>query len=333
MAKRNIVISALQPEKFDFWNVRDPDFSPGAVDPKRIEKNVATICRLLHEAGRRHSDIAVAPEDIQGISGLQYYTPDPGLFRRFVEPVPGPTTRRLGAIARQHRMCIAAALFERHAGRIYNTAVLLGRKGELIGRYRKTHVPLGEAVAVSPGHAYPVFRTDFGVVGMLICWDMIFPEVARILALRGAELLLFPTLGLGPERIGEAMLSVRAVDNRVYIVMSKPAPPGACPGRSAVIDPEGIFVADAGYAKNVVVTATIDLSVPRGESNPGDMFELRDKWEEVLSTRRPETYAFLAAARPPVEKRYQNIRRLRSRSRLEALVQKKIPFIPHKENA
>jgi predicted amidohydrolase len=85
-------------------------------------------------------------------------------------------------------------IFEREGDAIYNTAALIGRKGELIGKYRKTHLPAVEAWNETHGDGFPVFETDFGTVGMLICYDILFPEAARCLVLNGAEILFNPTM-------------------------------------------------------------------------------------------------------------------------------------------
>jgi predicted amidohydrolase len=132
------------------------------------------------------------------------------------EPVPGPTTSFLGRLAKKHGMYIAAGLLERDGDTVYNTAVLMDRNGELFGKYRKVCLPREEIQGgVTPGESLPVFDTDFGRIGLMICWDVFFPEPARLLALQGAEVILMPIWG-GIFDLAQA----RAIENQVYLVTS-----------------------------------------------------------------------------------------------------------------
>ncbi|MDF2725949.1 MAG: carbon-nitrogen hydrolase family protein, partial [Paenibacillus sp.] len=125
-------------------------------------------------------------------------------------------------------------------GTLYNTAVLFGRGGELVGKYRKTHLTTGEFdMGITPGKDLPVFELDFGKVGLLICWDAWFTETARILALQGADIICVPLNGDGVPNHAEHVWPTRAFDNGVYMVYSsvyKGSP-------SAIIAPNGEFLA------------------------------------------------------------------------------------------
>ncbi len=165
------------------------------------------------------------------------------------EPVPGPTTAALAALARSRRAWVAGGLYEREGKAVYNTAVLLDRGGRLAGRYRKVYLPREEVEGgLAPGSAYPAFTTDFGTVGLMICWDVQYPEAARALALAGAELLLVPIWG-GNEALGKA----RAIENRVFLASSGYDYP------TQVIDPDGRVLARAEGDGTVALT-TVDLS-------------------------------------------------------------------------
>jgi predicted amidohydrolase len=132
------------------------------------------------------------------------------------EPIPGPTTEYFAGLARQHQLHIVLSLYERDDHDVYNTAVLLGPDGNLIGRYRKVCLPHSEIEAgITPGSDYPVFQTRFGKVGMMVCYDGFFPEVARELTNRGAEVIAWPVWGCNP-LLGRA----RACENHVYVVSS-----------------------------------------------------------------------------------------------------------------
>ncbi len=126
------------------------------------------------------------------------------------EPVPGSGTEKLAALARELEMVIVASLFERRAAGLYhNTAVVLDRDGSLAGRYRKMHIPddpgYYEKFYFAPGDlGFQPIQTSIGKLGVLICWDQWFPEAARLMALAGAELLLYPTaIGWDPDDPGE----------------------------------------------------------------------------------------------------------------------------------
>lgn len=125
----------------------------------------------------------------------------------------GPTTARLAELALARKTRVAAGIYERDGRAVYKAAVLIDREGRVAGRYRKVSLP-GEEVegGLTPGSSWPVFETDFGRVGMMSCYDVLFPEPARALAAQGAELILLPIWG-GDETLAAA----RAIENRVFL--------------------------------------------------------------------------------------------------------------------
>jgi predicted amidohydrolase len=176
---------------------------------KSSRDNLEEFAALTAEAGRQKADIVCLPEGIT-VAGTGKSYAD------VAEPVPGPSTEFLGKYAREHRLYVVAGLYERDGRAIYNTAVLLGRDGQLVGKYRKVCLPREEIDGgLTPGKDYPVFDTDFGRVGLMICWDVHFPEVARELAAGGAEVVFLPIWG-GNETLAKA----RAIENQVYLVAS-----------------------------------------------------------------------------------------------------------------
>jgi len=176
---------------------------------KSAEGNCRLYAPLIAEAARQKADLVVLGETIT------YY----GLGKTFAEvaePVPGPSTEYFGGLARKHDLYIVAGLVERSEHLIYNTAVLMGPDGKLVGKYRKTTLPRSEIEGgVCPGSDYPVFETRFGRVGMMVCYDGFFPEVARQLANRGAEVIAWPVWGCNP-----LLARARAFENHVYLVSS-----------------------------------------------------------------------------------------------------------------
>jgi predicted amidohydrolase len=164
---------------------------------------------LIAEAARQKADLVVLGET------LTYF----GLRRRFeevAEPIPGPSTEYFGQLAKEHNLYLVPGLVERERHLIYNTAALIGPDGNVIGKYRKVCLPRSEIDAgICPGSEYPVFQTRFGRVGIMICYDGFFPEVARELANRGAEVIAWPVWGCNP-----LLARARACENHAYLVSS-----------------------------------------------------------------------------------------------------------------
>ncbi len=176
---------------------------------KTAEEKRTQFAPLIAEAARRKADLVVLPET------LTYYSS--GLTpAETAEPVPGPSSDYFAALAKQHNLYIVAGLYEKDAHKVYNVAVLLTPEGEVGGKYRKVTLPDSEAAAgVAPGQEYPIFQTRFGALGMMICYDGFFPEVARELTKNGAEVIAWPVWGCNPE-----LARARAAENHVYLVSS-----------------------------------------------------------------------------------------------------------------
>ena len=176
------------------------------------------------------------------------------------EPVPGPTTERLGALAREKKAWIVAGVYERVGHVIYNTAVLIDRGGKYVGKYRKVYIPREEMEGgITPGDSYPVFQTDFGKVGMMICYDVFFADPARGLATNGAEIILMPIWD-GKETLARA----RAEENHIFLAAS-------CYGfPSTIWDPMGETIARAD-AEATLAISTIDLAKRYDEEWLGNM--------------------------------------------------------------
>lgn len=178
-------------------------------DGKTPMDNCRQFEPLIADAARQRADLVVLPET------LTYY----GLGKSFfdvAEPAPGPSTDYFGELAKKHNLYIVAGLVERDRHLIYNVAVMLGPDGKIVGKYRKVALPRSEiAGGITPGNEYPVFDTRFGKVGMMVCYDGFFPEVARRLSDNGAEVIAWPVWGCNP-----LLASARACENHVYLVSS-----------------------------------------------------------------------------------------------------------------
>ena len=209
------------------------------------QESVRRFLEVIEKAVPSRTDVILLPEVITLVG-----TEKTGKKAMDVaEPVPGPTTARLAEVARLRHSYIAASIYERDGRAIYNTAVLIGRNGEVVGKYRKVYLPYDEPDdGVTPGSDYPVFQTDFGKVGMMICWDSAFADPARALALKGAEIILMPIWdGL------QTLVKARGMENGVFLATSSYGDP------SFVQDPTGEIVASA-IKQGEVAVATVDLN-------------------------------------------------------------------------
>jgi predicted amidohydrolase len=210
------------------------------------QKNLELFAADIAELADKKADIICLPEGITVVGTGKVYAD-------VVEPIPGPSTEFLGKVAAKHKVYVAAGLYERDGKVLYNTCVLIGRDGKLIGKYRKACLPDEEVVGgLCPGSDFPVFETDFGRVGMMICWDLSYPEVSRALAAKGAEVILMPIWG-GDETLARA----RAIENQVFLVAS------GYDFRSALYAPTGKPLASAAKdpreaSENLVVE--VDLN-------------------------------------------------------------------------
>lgn len=206
-------------------------------------EGVRAFVDLARDAAPAETDVILLPEGITVVGSGRGYA-------EVAEPVPGPTTRTLGALARARGAWVVAGLYEREGAAVFNTAVLLDREGRLAGAYRKVYLPREEVEGgLTPGTEYPVFTTDFGRVGLMICWDTQYADPARALALGGAELLLVPIWGGN-----ETLVRARAIENRVFVATSGYDFP------TLVLDPDGAALARAEDDAGSLATATIDLN-------------------------------------------------------------------------
>lgn len=167
------------------------------------QANLASIVAHVAKCAAQGAQLVVLQELHNGPYFCQQESTD---YFALAEPIPGPSTQFLGQLARQHQIVIVGSLFERRAAGLYhNTAVVLDRDGSLAGRYRKMHIPddpgFYEKFYFTPGDlGFRPIDTAIGRLGVLVCWDQWYPEAARLMALAGAELLVYPTaIGWDPQ--------------------------------------------------------------------------------------------------------------------------------------
>jgi N-carbamoylputrescine amidase len=253
------------------------------------EANFAAAVEHIRDAAERGANVVCLPE----LFRAQYFCQreDTRLFD-LAEPIPGPSTAKLAAVAREARVVIIASLFERRAPGLYhNTAVTLNADGELAGVYRKMHIPddplYYEKYYFAPGDlGFQAVDTAFGRVGTLVCWDQWYPEGARLTALQGAEVLFYPTaIGWHPaekDEFGAAQYDAwqtiqraHAIANGVYvagvnrvglehgdILGNRAAGPGLeFWGGSFLADPFGRILAKASHDEEEILIGEIDLAL------------------------------------------------------------------------
>jgi len=248
--------------------------------------NCEEFAPLIAEAARNGADLVVLGETVHYV----------GLGKKpheVAEPIPGPSTEYFSGLAKKHGTHIVVSLYERDGRLVYNVALLIGPDGRIIGKYRKVCLPHSEIEAgVMPGNDYPVFDTKFGKVGMMVCYDGFFPEVARELSKRGAEIIAWPVWGCDP-----LLAPARANENRVVIVSSTYMDVKAKWMLSAIYDRDGTVLA-AADTWGTFVMAEVDLNARRiGPYNLGDFRAMVHRHRPV-----PPAEAALPAPAPATEK-------------------------------
>jgi N-carbamoylputrescine amidase len=272
------------------------------------DANLEKAAERVRDAARLGAAVVCLPELFQA----QYFCQreDIRLFD-LAEPIPGPTTEKLGAVAREEKVVVIASLFERRAPGLYhNTAAILEKDGRIAGLYRKMHIPddplYYEKFYFTPGDlGFRAFDTSAGKIGTLVCWDQWYPEGARITALQGANVLFYPTaIGWHPQEKDEfgtaqhdawqTIQRSHAIANGVYVAAvnrvgvehgdvrgNRVEGPGLeFWGGSFLADPFGRVTAKASHDREEILIGEIDLR---------QMEDTRRNWP-FLRDRRIDAY-------------------------------------------
>jgi predicted amidohydrolase len=240
------------------------------------EQNLKEFIAVAEKQAPEKTDLIIFPEGMT-VVGTTFKYPE------VAEKVPGPTTEALGTLARARKSWIVAGLYERDGLAIYNTAVLIDREGRFAGKYRKVYLPREEIEAgLTAGNSYPVFDTDFGRLGLMICWDVQYADPARALALAGAELIALPIWGGNL-----TLIRARAIENSVFVATSGYDVP------AMVVDRMGETLA-ATESNGTVARATVDLN--RRYEWPW-LGEMRGRFHRELRLDVPVKRAEFPAAR------------------------------------
>jgi len=220
------------------------------------EGNVAKALDGLKEAAAQDAKIACLPE----LFNTGYIIESHHLFSQS-EPIDGPVIKKLQKFAADNEMIIIAPIAERGevTGVVYNTAVLIDEKGKVLGCARKNYRWGVEKLSYREGKGYPVFETNLGKIGILICYDAELPEPARLLALKSAELVFVPSCwSKKGETRWDIQLPARALDNLYFVVGVNIVGENNC-GKSKIISPRGRVMAEAPRENEAVLTTRIGL--------------------------------------------------------------------------
>ncbi|RJS60798.1 N-carbamoylputrescine amidase [Bacillus sp. PK3_68] len=241
------------------------------------EKNVETAEGLIREAANRGAQIICTEE----LFGGQYFpqTIDVNKYE-WAEPIPGPTCDRMQRLSQELGVVIIVSLYEYVRDGLYFNTVVVYEDGEYLGKYRKHHIPEGpqyiEKYYFTEGDTgYPVFKTKYGTIGVLICWDEWFPEPSRILALKGADVVFYPSaIGSEPDnpdldtsQTWVDAIRAHGIHNNMFIaavnrVGREDSNEGHMTfyGRSFISNPWGTIIKEAETKEDEIIMAEIDLA-------------------------------------------------------------------------
>ena len=269
------------------------------LEPKLAEKarNLDACLARLEEAAAQGAQLTVFPEC--AIPGYMFDSAEEAL--PYAEEIPGPTTEAFERECARLGVHAITGLLERDGDTLYNAAILVGPDG-LIGSYRKTHLPfLGVDRFVTPGDELKVFDTAIGRIGLIICYDLRFPEVTRTLALQGADMVALPTnFPMAAKLQCDVIAPARAAENRIYLLVANRVGKerwGEFCGWSQIVDPYGTRLTEAGETEEALLVADVELEKARDKDYvvPGE-YELY-----LFGHRRPELYGALVEEESPVQ--------------------------------
>jgi predicted amidohydrolase len=257
-----------------------------------LAKMIQQVETVMHEAPQ--TQLIIFPELIT--SGYECQ----GDFQALAETVEdGTSIQEMGQVARKFGVHIVYGFPERDSDLrdvLYNSAILLDADGSPVGVYRKVHLFASEKEFFRPGCSYPLFQTAIGKLGIMICWDTAFPEVARSYALQGADLLVvstnwekayLPDLATDNEADWDLVTRARALDNCIYLAAANRIGDDKTLGffgRSKIIGPTGVPLAQLDEEREGMITAELDYAIP---------LELRHRYYTFFRDRRPDTYGQL----------------------------------------
>ena len=285
-------------------NAYNPKFTIEAVK-KHAADNLERTLNVFRMAGEAGADVVVSVEYALNFGDFGSLEKQK-ILREMLETVPGPTTEAVSEISKKYKMFTATNFIERDGDNTFNTTVLIGRAGEIIGKYRKIHLPAYESWYTAAGTDYPVFETDIGRIGFSICHDMAFPEHCRGMALSGADIILHATGGWGfvtNYELGRALLQVRAAENCVYIAnayTTNSMLPSSC---SCIVSNRGVILNENdSQTEDGIAIAEIspDYEMASDDIMWNFMSGVRSERMRFMLERNPAAYGLIPDASPPL---------------------------------
>ena len=268
--KINVSCVQMKPERYD------------------VEGNIKKMCDFIHKVMKEKSDmdLIIFPELIT--SGYECYDE----FKTLAEVATNASSVKIiGEIAKKYKTNIVFGFPERDDKDetiLYNSAAFINHQGELSGVYRKVHLFDTEKKYFTPGCDYPAFDTNFGKIGVMICWDTAFPEVARTYALKEVDLIVVSTNWEKPYSDDwDLVTSARAFDNCIYLAAANRIGDDdklGFFGHSRIVSPLGKPIVKLDEEIEGIISAELDLSIP---------VDLRDKYYTIFKDRKPATYKLL----------------------------------------
>lgn len=252
-----------------------------------VEANVAKAEKNIREAHANGANFICLPEGFN----TGYYCFDYETMKAAAEPIDGKTITKMRGLAKELGVhLLAPIMMSVGTGLTENTAVLIGDEGEIIGTYSKTHLVGAEQMHLRKGREFPVFDTKFGKVGIVVCYDICFPETTRILALKGADFIICPSAWRDGSYFRDwlnQVTEVRALDNTVFVALvnyTGELPDSPFCGCSQVVSPIGQVLVRASADQEEIVYQDIDMSMVHKER----------MGNTVLIDRRPDLYKILS---------------------------------------
>ncbi|CAM4426715.1 omega-amidase NIT2 [Lepidochelys kempii] len=257
--------------------------------------NLNKACDLIRKATAQGAKVVALPECFNSPYSTKY-------FPEYAEKIPGESTQKLSEVAKECGIyLIGGSIPEEDAGKLYNTCTVFGPDGAMLAKHRKIHlfdinvpgkIRFQESETLSPGDSFSVFDTPYCKVGLGICYDIRFAELAQIYAQKGCQLLVYPgafNMTTGPAH-WELLQRGRAVDNQVYVATASPARDEKASyvawGHSTVVNPWGEVIAKAGTEETVIYTdidlkklAEIRQQIPLHTQKRSDLYSVEAKRE------------------------------------------------------
>lgn len=255
----------------------------------RRDENLGRIVEYVDGVAEKSPHLIVFPE-----CALSGYALTRMEVRMMAEPIPGPSTEAIQKACKRNLVYVVVGLIERSGSKTYNAAVTIGPEG-VVGKYRKTHLPFqGADRYVDPGDTpYEPINLRVGRIGVLICYDIFFPETVRALTLKGAELIVVPAnWAKGVEFYTDHIVFTRALENHVNLIaVNRVGEEGAFKfyGESRILNPSGRVLAEASSSESILY-AELNMNEPRNKR----IVRIPGEWEvDILRDRRTDLYGCL----------------------------------------